>query len=654
MKIFTVIFLFFCSQISHSQILFSQETLNGGISVDGKNYSGTDCLQADSIVFTNIVPIGSIIKKAFLLSNRYIYYVGSKVFKDTRHKLNFNNNIIEIDSSNIVTSKFNSNSSNPCVELWIVSKDVTAFVQANNNTLITPCQTCLMSGDTSRKYVLSDYVLMIVYENTSMPNTNSLVYLNNKTYSSSISYDLNNMNPINTLNSVGLSIWNSYTGTPNNCNYTLNSTLGNFNLGTLDMYLGNNIYSNQLFGSFNYHNNTLIGLEDDTPDNFIDSTDALANISTYIANNTNGFTLSTTGNVNKFGTNQRLGFFLAYTTPCPTSTSKDTSITICRGLSQQLNASAGFTNYNWYPLAGLNDSTIANPIASPLQSTNYIAYVKDAAGCMHTEHTQIIVHGAPKPDTITTTNAVCGTKLGTLTITPNYHNYAYTYNIGNGATTVTNITNILPGTYTLTTTDYAGCTYQNIFSISEVNPVTANFSIQTATSNYIAPLYVSFSNNTTGATNYTWYFPTTIATTYNTNYTFNDAGTYTVTLIAYNNLQQCADTATQTIIVLPQDTAGIFIPNVFSPNNDNINDLFEVKTKNASIELFEIYDRWGVIVFKSEIKNLTSEIISWAGRTTSGMECNAGTYFYVIKIKLDENYSKVKTKEYKGFITLVR
>ena len=655
MKILAVIFIFFCFQIGKSQILFSQETFNGGISVDGKNYHGPDYAQADTILFSNTIPSGSIVLKAFLFSNRSIYGVGAKAFKDTEHYLSLNGNSILIDSTNLVTQKFDSNFCNPSGALWIAAKDVTPFVLSNNNILITPCQMCLIVDDTSRKHLLIDYVLMILYKDSSLPTISTLIYLNNKTYYATVSYNLNNMNPINTLNDVGLSIWNSYTGTPNNCNYTLNSTLGNFNLGTLDMYQGNNIYSNQLFGSFNYHNNTLIGLEDDTPDNFIDSTDALANISTYIANNTNDFTLSTTGNVNKFGTNQRLGFFLAYTTPCPATTSKDTSITICRGQNVQLSASTGFTNYNWYPLAGLNDSSIANPIASPLQSTNYIAYVKDVAGCMHTEHTQIIVHGVPVPDTIVSTNAVCGSQLGTLSITPNYHSYGYTYNIGNGATTDTIITNILPGTYTLTTTDDAGCTYQNYFTINEVNPVNTNFSTQTATSNLIAPLYVNFINSTTGATNYTWYFPTSTINTYNVNYTFTDAGTYTITLIAYNNIPSCADTTNKIITVLPQDTAGIFIPNVFSPNGDGMNDVFEIKIKNASVEVFEIYNRWGVIIIKNEELKINSNgILSWSGRTTSGMECSDGTYFYVIKINLDEKYSKDKTKEYKGFITLVR
>jgi len=657
-KAFLILIMAICSLSVKSQLCFLQENFRGGVSGDGVSYNNMEYLQADTIQLQTDIPLTAIIKKAYLFANRGVYQAGLKPKKDNSVTLKFNNNPIIIDSSNIVTNKFNFDNSNPSGENWITAVDITAYIHAASNILITPCQGCQMLADTSRHYVLINYFLVVLYEDNSMPLTNFAIYLNDKTFSTSFQYLFNNLNPINNNLDVSFSIWSTDTDShpfDYSSNYVLNSSLGNFNLGTLDMYKGNTVWSEKLPGSFDYKNNSLIGLQDDTPDAFIDSTDALANIKTYLPFNATTFSVTTSGNVIGAGSNIRSGFFLAYTTPCPASITKDTSITICKGQNVQLSASTGFTNYNWYPLAGLTDSTIASPIATPQHSTNYIAYVKDAAGCMHTEHTQIIVHGAPEPDTIVTINAVCGSQLGTLSITPNYHNYGYNYNIGNGTTTDTSITNVLPGTYTLTTTDDAGCTYQNVFSISEVNPVTANFSIQTATSNYIAPLYVSFSNNTTGATNYNWYFPTSTTNTYNTNYTFTDAGTYTVTLIAYSNLQKCADTVSKIITVLAQDTAGIFIPNVFSPNGDGINDVFEVKLKNAELELFEIYDRWGVVIIKNEELKINSNgLISWSGRATSGIECSAGTYFYVIKIKLDSAYSKEGTKEFKGFITLVR
>jgi gliding motility-associated-like protein len=639
---------------SKSQLLFIQDNVKGGISADGFSYFQLSYLQVDTLHFQSNIPPLSTIKKAFLFSHRMEYLIGKNLIKDSPVTLQLNNINLIIDSSNIVTNTFHCDYSAVSGPGWVTANDVTALVVNGINTLITPCQACLMFDDTTRNYVLISYMLLIEYEDLSMPETNIAVFLNNKTFASTFSYNFSNFNPANNINNIGLSIWtNNLRSFPGNfsSDYILNSTLGSFNLGTLDMYKGGTTWSKNLPGSFDYKNNTLTGLQDDTPDAFIDSTDALANIQSYLPNNATTFTITTSGNVTPACANERLGFFLAYTSPCPASTSKDTSITICRGQSVNLNASPGFTNYSWYPLAGLNDSTIANPTATPQHSTNYITYIKDAAGCMHTEHTQIIVHGQPVPDSLQITNAICGTSEGSLLITSNYHNYGpYQYNIGSGNTTDTSFSNLTAGNYTLSVTDGIGCTYQSPFSVTESNPAIANFSTLGSTINP-APLFVVFSNSSTGANTYNWYFPTDTLHTFNTSYNFTESGTYTITLIAYNNLPQCSDTATAVITVLPEDTSGIFVPNVFSPNGDGLNDVFEVRMKNVELETFEIFDRWGLSIFKSgEMSMKYYQTATWDGRTTAGMQCSEGTYFYVIRIK-DRD---AVVKEYKGFISLVR
>ncbi len=657
LKYHQLLFFILLTVSSKSQLLFHQENIKGGVCGDGISYYNMDYLSEDTIQLAINLPNGSEIKKAYLFSSRSIYQVGSLPIKDNSIVVKLNNNKVKIDSSNIITNKFNFDYSSPSGENCITANDVTGFVNQNNNILIKPCQGCLLISDTSRKFVYDTFYLLIIYENLLMPSTNIVALLNNKTYDYTLQYYFNNLNTINIFDDVSFSIWaNNIRSFPTNytSDYILNSSIGNFNLGTLDMYKGGTEWSKKLPGSFDYKNNTLTGLQDDTPDAFIDSTDALANIKTYLPSNANSFVITTSGNVTGAGANIRSGFFLAYTTPCPTSASKDTSISICRGQSVQLSASTGFATYNWYPKTGLTDSTVANPIANPVQSTNYIAYVKDAAGCMHTEHTQVIVHGAPVPETIAITHAVCGTQEGSITITPNYHNYFYTYSIGTGITTNTSFTNLSSGNYTLTVTDNAGCTYQTNFTINEINPANALFETQTATSSYTAPLYVHFINSSSGANNYIWNFPTASTTTFNSNYTFTNAGTYTVSLIAYNNLQQCADTAIKVFTILPQDTSGVFIPNVFSPNGDGINDMFEIKYEHAEEISMTIYDRWGKEVFIKELKNVNTGIISWNGKNASGTECAAGTYFYIVTIKADKKYIKIPNKEYKGFLSLLR
>lgn len=62
--------------------------------------------------------------------------------------------------------------------------------------------------------------------------------------------------------------------------------------------------------------------------------------------------------------------------------------TICFGNSLQLHAD-GAVSYSWQPAAGLSNPGIANPVASPLQTTTYYLSAVDASGCNQFDSTTI-------------------------------------------------------------------------------------------------------------------------------------------------------------------------------------------------------------------------------------------------------------------------
>ena len=81
----------------------------------------------------------------------------------------------------------------------------------------------------------------------------------------------------------------------------------------------------------------------------------------------------------------------------------------------------------------------------------------------------------------------------------------------------------------------------------------------------------------------------------------------------------------------------IEFPNVFSPNNDGINDFFDL---SFSMIEYKIINRWGNLIFDS--KDMNSK--TWDG-TFNGQKCNEGVYFYI---------AIVGEIELKGFVELVR
>jgi gliding motility-associated-like protein len=94
------------------------------------------------------------------------------------------------------------------------------------------------------------------------------------------------------------------------------------------------------------------------------------------------------------------------------------------------------------------------------------------------------------------------------------------------------------------------------------------------------------------------------------------------------------------------------MPNVFSPNNDKINDLFVIYPHYYKSVTWQIYDRWGNLMHKAseEIKpQKNDEIILWNGKVNE-KEASAGTYYYTIELL----HSSGKSKTLKGFISLVK
>ena len=95
----------------------------------------------------------------------------------------------------------------------------------------------------------------------------------------------------------------------------------------------------------------------------------------------------------------------------------------------------------------------------------------------------------------------------------------------------------------------------------------------------------------------------------------------------------------------------LYIPNIFSPNNDNVNDAFAINSNSSEAFIVQImiFDRWGEMVYHQEGFNVGEEAMFWDGRF-NGVECNPGVYVYVIDY-LDE---KSNPQKITGDLTLVR
>ena len=121
--------------------------------------------------------------------------------------------------------------------------------------------------------------------------------------------------------------------------------------------------------------------------------------------------------------------------------------------------------------------------------------------------------------------------------------------------------------------------------------------------------------------------------------------------VEFTDDNNCTATAEIDLTVTGRD-AQYFIPNVFTPNGDGINDYFTLFGKQGGvdqIELLEIYDRWGNRLFETQNIAASIESQGWNG-WYRGQPMSTGVYAY----RIIYQYCDGTRYRLHGTVTLVR
>jgi gliding motility-associated-like protein len=102
--------------------------------------------------------------------------------------------------------------------------------------------------------------------------------------------------------------------------------------------------------------------------------------------------------------------------------------------------------------------------------------------------------------------------------------------------------------------------------------------------------------------------------------------------------------AQKQINVFVDENLNVYIPNIFSPNNDGQNDILFVRGKGIKEFQFSIFNRWGEKVFETYDLNY-----GWDGNF-KGEPASQGIYIYMLQAHLESGQTITK----KGDITLLR
>lgn len=153
-----------------------------------------------------------------------------------------------------------------------------------------------------------------------------------------------------------------------------------------------------------------------------------------------------------------------------------------------------------------------------------------------------------------------------------------------------------------------------------------------------------FNNLSQEGKEFDWTFEgnlTTVSDAEPIRYEYESSGEHEICLVAYN-ARGCSDTICKWLKI----EIDVWVPNVMTPNNDDLNDEFKISIKGHTEYDLIIFNRWGEKVFESDQFNYR-----WNGDVFNTLgPCPAGTYFYIFNYRLIGQDPKRKN----GTITLLR
>ena len=297
----------------------------------------------------------------------------------------------------------------------------------------------------------------------------------------------------------------------------------------------------------------------------------------------------------------------------------DTSF--CSGQSVVFSPGNGYIRYVWQ-----NNSTAATFSANA--AGLYWVEIEDANHCKARDSIRVIsLYPAPAVNLGTDTSICVGQQI-IFQAGGGYANYTWQDN-----THASSITASQAGWYWVQVTNNTGCVGIDSIRIIAILDTPANFIPSTIGICLNTPNTV---RTNTPFSQYLWSDGSR-----NDSLVIINTGDYWVRVTDAN---QCTATAYFTAIE-KQCVKGVFIPTAFSPNNDNLNDIFKA-TVFGELENFklQIFNRYGQLIFETEEWNR-----GWNG-TFRNTQQPIGAYVWVCKYKLRD----LNEESRKGTVLLIR
>ncbi|MEL6357555.1 MAG: gliding motility-associated C-terminal domain-containing protein, partial [Bacteroidota bacterium] len=341
----------------------------------------------------------------------------------------------------------------------------------------------------------------------------------------------------------------------------------------------------------------------------------------------------------------------------------DTVYSCNPGDDVQLNAPRGFFAYRWIPSTELDNPTIPNPIANPLEQTTYVVEIIPSAGGENlisnphfSEGNQGFRSDYPYNDVINF-QGVFGINESAANLNPVYFADCPDHTSGTGQMMVVDGSPISDQEVWCQTIlvepqrDYAFSAW--LTSVNPSNPAELQFSINGIS---IGQVFRA-SNQVCDWRQFYEIWPADTNSSaeiciinQNTNPNGNDFALDDFSFFALDELRYDTTVVIVEALVAAQERR-VYFPNAFSPNFDGINDYFVPFLGKGALVIrsFKIFNRWGDLIFEQNRCSPNDLACRWDGYFND-KPMPPGGYVYTVEIL----FAGREVEQYSGVVWLVK
>ena len=281
---------------------------------------------------------------------------------------------------------------------------------------------------------------------------------------------------------------------------------------------------------------------------------------------------------------------------------------------------------------------------------NYVLYVKAGLNGCDAIDSIVVRNQTVQLEVGAYDNFICngaGTNLNLINLVP-AQNLTYTWSPNLPGINNPFVNPTLNTTYTVTATNAAGCTATASMSVG-VASISVDATVVGPDSIYLGQTatLLATSTSTGGVVSYQWIPTTGLSNPLAAETTASPTEDSTIYTVIAQVDGRCPDTA-QVVVYLRNEICiepYIFVPNAFSPNGDQHNDLFIVRFTDITELEFRVWNRWGEIVYQTTDINAAG----WDG-SYKGKDATPDSYAWYVRIKCGDGNDFVR----QGNVTLFK